>query len=208
MNHKKLAAGAASVVAAGGIALGVASLATADPSTTPSTKPSGAAASGAAQPGCKGGPGGQGGRSGHTHTAVTGTELTTVTNAVKAKVSGITVTKVEKDSDGSYDVRGTLNGKPVMVEVSKDLKTIEQRRGGPEGKGGPGGQGGAKDTAVTGTEAQSVIAAVKAKDASVSITTVWKDPDGSYDARGTKNGAKIAFDVSKDLKTITERQRR
>ncbi len=30
-----------------------------------------------------------------------------------------------------------------------------------------------------------------------------KDPDGSYDAIGTKAGAPVFFDVSADLKTVT-----
>ena len=30
-----------------------------------------------------------------------------------------------------------------------------------------------------------------------------KDPDGSYDALGTKAGAPVFFDVSADLKTVT-----
>ena len=30
-----------------------------------------------------------------------------------------------------------------------------------------------------------------------------KDPDGSYDAIGTKAGSPVFYDVSKDLKTVT-----
>ncbi|MEO5610719.1 MAG: hypothetical protein ABIQ61_05865 [Ornithinibacter sp.] len=63
---------------------------------------------------------------------------------------------------------------------------------------------GSQDAAVTGSEADKVIAAVKAKDSSAAITTVRKDPDGSYDARGTKGGKPVFYDVSTDLKTITE----
>jgi hypothetical protein len=71
--------------------------------------------------------------------------------------------------------------------------------------GGAGGPGGAsQDTAVTGDEADKVIAAVTAKDSSVTIDTVRKDPDGSYDALGTKDGSPVFFDVSADLKTVTE----
>ena len=66
----------------------------------------------------------------------------------------------------------------------------------------PGG-GASPDTAVTGSEADKVIAAVKAKDSGVTITTVRKDPDGSYDAIGTKSGSPVFYDVSADLKTIT-----
>ena len=54
----------------------------------------------------------------------------------------------------------------------------------------PGRPGGSQDTAVTGSEADKVVAAVKAKDSAVTITAVRKDPDGSYDALGTKAGAR------------------
>ncbi|MGZ4751244.1 MAG: hypothetical protein ACXVYU_09235, partial [Oryzihumus sp.] len=33
--------------------------------------------------------------------------------------------------DGSYDVFGTTSGSPVMLEVSKDLKTITANAHGP-----------------------------------------------------------------------------
>ena len=60
------------------------------------------------------------------------------------------------------------------------------------------------DAAVTGTEADKVKAAVKAKFSTATITTVRKDPDGSYDALGTDtSGARVFYDVSADLKTIT-----
>jgi hypothetical protein len=59
------------------------------------------------------------------------------------------------------------------------------------------------DTAVTGAEADKVIAAVVAKDANASITTVRKDPDGSYDALGTSGGSPVFYDVSADLATVT-----
>ena len=70
------------------------------------------------------------------------------------------------------------------------------------GKGGP--QGASQDTPVTGDEATKVSAAVTAKDSTVTVESVRKDPDGSYDVLGTKAGAKVMFDVSADLATITE----
>ncbi len=70
------------------------------------------------------------------------------------------------------------------------------------GKGGP--QGASQDTPVTGDEAPKVSAAVTAKDSTVTVESVRKDPDGSYDVLGTKAGAKVMFDVSADLATITE----
>jgi len=65
-------------------------------------------------------------------------------------------------------------------------------------------QGASQDTPVTGEEATKVSAAVTAKDSTVTVESVRKDPDGSYDVLGTKAGAKVMFDVSSDLATITE----
>ena len=73
---------------------------------------------------------------------------------------------------------------------------------GSHGTGGPGGA--SQDTAVTGAEADKVIAAVTAKDSAATIDTVRKDPDGSYDALGTKDGSPVFYDVSADLATVTE----
>jgi len=66
------------------------------------------------------------------------------------------------------------------------------------------GRGASADTPVTGSEAAKVTAAVKAKDSSVTVTSVRKDPDGSYDVLGTKAGANVMLDVSADLATITQ----
>ena len=71
---------------------------------------------------------------------MTGAELTKVKDAVKAKDSSVSVQSVRQDADGSYDVLGTKDGSPVMLEVSKDLKTITERTGGHGG--GPGDHGG------------------------------------------------------------------
>lgn len=103
-------------------------------------------------PGRHGGPGGPGGPGKGAHTAVTGAEATKVTAAVKAKDSAVTVERVMKDADGSYDVHGTKAGNHVMVEVSKDLKTIEVRTGGP---GGPAGHGPAGERPAPGAPAPS-----------------------------------------------------
>jgi hypothetical protein len=151
--------------------------------------------------GRQGGPGG----GASTDTPVTGDELAKVTAAVKAKDSSVTVSSVRKDPDGSYDVLATKAGVQVMYEVSADLKTISQGGGRGGHGGGPGG--GSADTPVTGDEQTKVAAAVKAKDSSVTVTSVRKDPDGSYDAFGTKAGAQVMYDVSADLKTITEHTR-
>ncbi|CCH73482.1 exported hypothetical protein [Nostocoides australiense Ben110] len=76
--------------------------------------------------------------------------------------------------------------------------------GGHGGQPGDGQMGGSQDTAITGDEADKVVAAVQAKDSAASITEVRKDPDGSYDALGTKDGSPVFFEVSADLATITE----
>jgi hypothetical protein len=138
--------------------------------------------------------------SGSTDAQVTGDELAKVTAAVEAKDSSVTVTRVQKDPDGSYDVFATKSGSQLMYEVSADLKTITQ--GGGAGHGG--GPGGSTDTPVTGDELAKVTAAVKAKDSSVAITRVQKDPDGSYDVFGTKSGSQVMYEVSADLTTITQ----
>jgi hypothetical protein len=131
-------------------------------------------------------------------TPVTGDELAKVTAAVKAKDSSVTVQTVREDADGSYDVFGTRSGVPVRFEVSADLKTIT------EGGGHGGRPGDSAHTPVTGEELAKVTAAVKAKDSSVTVQSVGKDADGSYDVFGTRSGAPVRFEVSADLKTITE----
>lgn len=143
---------------------------------------------------------------GHTHTAVTGAEAQKVIDAVQKANPGVTITTVQKDPDGTYDAEGTnADGSAARFDVSADLATIAA--GG--GKGGPGGGGGAsQDTPVTGTQAQQVIDAVQKANAGVTITTVRQDPDGTFDALGTKaDGTSVMFDVSKDLKSITENAR-
>ena len=192
----------------------------ADPSAPPSPgaaasapangAPSGKAARGqdgqAGQSGQAGRPDRGGQRGGASQdTPVTGDEAQKVIDAVKAKNADVTITEVRKDPDGTYDALGTkADGTKVMFDVSTDLQTITEGMGGA-GKGGPGGKGGGQDTPVTGDEAQKVIDAVKAKNAGVTITTVQKDPDGTYDALGTKaDGTKVMYDVSTDLQTITE----
>ncbi len=195
-NKKKIGiiAGAAMVAAVGGAAL-IGSGVSANAAPAPAATASASAKAG-----------GQADRTANqaaNHTEVTGDEATKVGDAVKAKDSAVTVTKVLKDADGSYDVEGTKNGSNVRYEVSADLSTITEGQMG--GKGGPGGS---QDTPVTGDEATKVGDAVKAKDSAVTVESVRKDPDGSYDVLGTKAGQKVMFDVSADLATITQAQGR
>jgi hypothetical protein len=192
MNRTKIVrlAGAAAAVGA----LGLAGATLAGAAATPTPSPSSSSGDG---------PGGKG--HGHDHTPVTGDELAKVKAAVKAKDSAITVTEVEKDADGSYDVDGTKAGARVRVEVSADLRTVEVRTGGPGWRGGHG-PGGPRHThtAVTGDELAKVTAAVRAKDSAVTVTRVEKDADGSYDVEGTKAGQPVRLEVSQDLRTISE----
>lgn len=189
--------GAASAVAVSGAAL-------ASSQTGSSTQPSTGTTQQADGKGM-----GQHGMGMHKHTAVSGDELTSVKDAVKAKDSSVTVERVMKDADGSYDVMGTKAGKRVMVEVSKDLKTVEVRTGGPgmggHGHGGPGGHDGhhQRPADLTGSALTSVKDAVKAKDASVTVEHAFKTPDGDYVALGKKGSTRVAYKVSSDFKTVT-----
>lgn len=75
-----------------------------------------------------------------------------------------------------------------------------------ERSGGPGGSGPGHDhTPVTGDELADVTAAVEAYDSAVTVESVRKDPDGSYDVLGTKDDAPVSLEVSADLETVTER---
>ena len=138
------------------------------------------------------------GPGGSNDNPVTGDELAKVTAAVQAKDPSFTVSSVRKDLDGSYDVFGTKSGAPTEYDVSADLQTIT------ESPGHGSGRGGSNDTPVTGDELAKVTAAVQAKDPSFTVSSVRKDPDGSYDVFGTKSGAPAGYDVSVDLQTITE----
>jgi len=73
-----------------------------------------------------------------------------------------------------------------------------------------GQQGGtgvvSQDTPITGDQATKITAAVTAQNAGVTITEVRQDPDGTYDALGTKaDGSMVFYDVSADLATVTEK---
>jgi hypothetical protein len=188
MEKNRILTGAAAIVAAAGLLGTGAALSNAASNTPTSSSTSAAATDGSANP--------------NNDTPVTGTALAKVTAAVKAKDSAVTVTSVRMDPDGSYDVFGTKAGANVRFEVSKDLATITAGGG-----GGHHGGGGGNDTPVTGAALTKVTAAVKAKDSAVTVTSVRMDPDGSYDVIGTKAGANVMLEVSKDLKTITTNTR-
>ena len=112
--NKRIGLAAAGVVTIGGVVLGAASLANADPA---SPSPS-------ASPGTTGESDGSGRGGPSTDAAVTGDELAKVTAAMTAKDSSVTITSVRKDPDGSYDVLGTKAGVAVFYDLSADLKTF------------------------------------------------------------------------------------
>ena len=207
ISRRKMGIAAASVAAAGVVGAGLiasAGSAFADPSADPSAgasrpakqKTAGAAPSGTPSAGAR--PEGKGDRQQQARTEVTGAEAEKVIAAVKAEDAAVTDVKVFKKADGSYEVDGTKDGAKVHFHASADLATVTLATRGPGGKGG-GGQ----HTEVPAAEADKVIAAVKAKDATITVTKVVKDADGSYDAIGTKDGAKVKVDVSADLATVT-----
>ncbi|WP_040156860.1 hypothetical protein [Mobilicoccus massiliensis] len=197
VSRNTLVTAAAALVSTGSLAFAGATLASADTSTGESST---ATATAAQQDGRECGPGG------HAHTQVTGAEATKVTQAVTKKDSAVTVERVMKDADGSYDVMGTKSGERVMVEVSKDLATIEVREGvGPGGHGGREGRGGHGPmnlTEVTGAEKTKVVAALQAKDSTFTPEDVRKDDQGTYLVMGAKGGERAMARVSADLKTI------
>ena len=70
-------------------------------------------------------------------------------------------------------------------------------------KGAPGERGRGHDhTPVTGSERSKVADAVTKKYSDVTVETVMKDEDGSYDVFGTQGGAPVRVEVSKDLTTV------
>ena len=74
------------------------------------------------------GPGGGHGPDGKQGTEVTGDEAQKVINAVQAKDSSVTIDKVMKSQDGSYDALGKkADGGMTMFSVSADLGTITAR---------------------------------------------------------------------------------
>ncbi|MDT5036801.1 MAG: type transport system permease protein [Micromonosporaceae bacterium] len=178
MSLKKIGLIAAGAVTVGGLALAGSTIASA---ATPAPAPSGSAGAGG------------------NHTAATADETAKVTAALTAKDPAVSVTSVRKDADGSYDVFATKAGSQVMFDVSADLKTITEGRAGHGG-----GRGGSNHTAATADETAKVTAALTAKDPAVTVTSVRKDADGSYDVFATKAGSQVMFDVSADLKTISQ----
>ena len=94
-----------------------------------------------------GGRGAKGG-GGHSHTEASADETAQVTAAVTAKDSSVTIEKVMKDEDGSFDAVGAkADGTKVRFDVSADYVTVsDAKTGGRGGKGGSASQSGQSST--------------------------------------------------------------
>ncbi|MEP6695897.1 MAG: hypothetical protein ABJA34_03355 [Pseudonocardiales bacterium] len=160
------ALGAAAVIGVGALAV-PAIAAAASPSPSPW-----------AGPGTRGGPPGDFGRHMGAEKELTGTTASKVKAAVLAKLPGATVHRMSAEdaaekTAAAYEAHVTKSdGSAVEVLLDKNFKVIstkaERQRGGPDGfgpggPGGPGGPHGRAETALTGTTASKVKAAVLAK---------------------------------------------
>lgn len=132
---KLLAAATLATVTAAGVGTAASAMASGTDAPSATAPSSGSTGTDSAKP--------ADGKGRHEHTTVTGTEADKVKAAVTAKFAGVTVERVLKDPDGSYDVMGTKSGNRVGYEVSKDLKTVTERTGAPgrDGKGAGNGDG-------------------------------------------------------------------
>lgn len=128
-----------------------------------------------------------------TNSTTTPTTPTTPAASAPAQSGG---SQSEQGQSGNSQSGKTQSG----TSGTTDQKDQNGECGPRDGKG----RGGSQDTPVTGAEATKVMDAVKAKDSAFTPTSVRKDPDGSYDVLGAKNGQQVMYDVSTDLKTITE----
>lgn len=131
------------------------------------------------------------------HTAASSDETAKVTAAVKAKDANASVTKVEKDADGSFDATATSNGTTVRYEISADYATVTQ-----DTHAGHGGEHGQR-AALSSDELAKVTAAIKAKDANAAVKDSWKDSDGSFDVVAKSASTTTKYEVSADYATVT-----
>ena len=129
------------------------------------------------------------------HTAASADETAKVTAAVKAKDANATVTRVEKDSDGSFDATATSNGATVRYEVSANYATVTVDD--------HAGHGGGQRTPLSSDELAKVTAAIKAKDANATVKDSWKDSDGSFDVVVTSGSTTTKYDVSANYSSVT-----
>jgi len=104
------------------------------------------------------------------------------------------------------DDTGTSTSAAVAGNASADAPSDAPSDAPVNGRDGSALGQQSQDTPVTGDEAAKVSAAVTAQDSTVTVESVRKDPDGSYDVLGTKDGQKVMFDVSADLATVSQAQ--
>jgi hypothetical protein len=156
MNAKRMALAGAGLVAAAGIAIGAASLASASGSSGPTTGFAADASYGFI--GGEGGPGtpgtARGGGYGNGNTdpskpmrtdeqLLTGDVAARVTAAAKAKEPTATIERVETDSDGVYEAHMVrTDGTHIIVQVDKSYAVTNVQVMGRGGPGRPGGSGG------------------------------------------------------------------
>lgn len=96
-----------------------------------------------------------------------------------------------------------LGGAALATAETSPTPSTSATSGAPAANGGSGG-GMHTHTPVTGTELAKVAAAVERKDPAYAVTSVEKDPDGSYDVHATRSGTTVRLEVSADLATVTE----
>lgn len=117
---------------------------------------------------------------------------------VQAEEFRVSVRKIGLIAAGAVAAGGLAVGGSAIASAATSTPAPSTSAGSGDGRGA------SNDTPVTGDEAAKVTAAVTAKDSTVTVTSVRRDPDGSYDVLGTKAGNHVMYDVSADLKTITE----
>src|SRR3954467_2889288 len=90
---------------------------------------------------------------------------------------------------GVVTIGGVLLGMASLANAEPATPTPSTSSSTGADSDGPGKDGSSAEATVTGDERAKVTAAMTAKDSSVTVTSVRKDPDGSYDVLGTKAGA-------------------
>jgi uncharacterized membrane protein YkoI len=129
-------------------------------------------------------------------TALTGTTLDKVKEAVLAKYPNATFNRVETDSDGVYEAHiTTAAGDDLTVKLDKDYAIT----GTETGRGHRGnGRGGAGETALTGTTLDKVKEAVLLKYPNAAFNRVETDSDGVYEAHiATAAGEDLTVELDK-----------
>ena len=195
MNKKIIGASAllATGLVAGGL-FSVGSIANAADNTTASTSSTVASSTGTATPPTFGNDQGRA-----AEVAITGDNLTKLTDAALAKYPGATVLRAEEDADGAkYEVHlKKADGSIVTVEFDADFNITGTHEG--FGKGGP--HGAPSESLATGDTADKIIAAAKAKVADATVIRAEVDSDGSaYEVHMKKaDGSVVTVKFDADL---------